>query len=238
MRGIGKDNGGFLYVLCCDTTDSHVLKFDSTFTPVRRTCKNAAEHFGEPYGMLVTSEYVLVCARAKKKICILDKELNFHRFIKCNDAPIGIAKIEDKYFFTTEAAICIIDQHDIDKVKERVKVENFECMMTENGGTEPFKSQIELRGICANEKYLYVTERDTSVGGRVLCLEYHEGQLNLKSVYENTCQECTPPKRCCPIVIAHHNGTIIYSQGGWDRKFHLQKIICNETESKTMIDEM
>ena len=228
VRGIGKDNNGFLYVLC-SSTNSKVLKFDKELNPVRKTNKTCAEHFGMAYGILVTDEHVFVCARGNQKVCILDLDLNLQYLLKLDFNPIGITKLNDKYFVTTKAAIGILDL-DIENMKFRVKMKTVLS-------TEQIKRGIALRGICSDNQYLYVTERDDKNGGRVLCLHYQENQLILKYVCRNSCQDCKS-KKCCPIVIAHHNGTIIYSQGSWERKFHILRLAYDGTTatSELIID--
>ena len=217
VRGIGKGDNGFLYVLCSGN-NSKVIKFDEDLNPVRKTNRSCAEHFGVAYGILVTDEHVFVCARVSQKVCILDLDLNLQYCLKLNVSPIGITKLNDTYFVTAIAAIGILDL-DIDNMKFRVKI----CQEMKTGlTTERFKPEIALKGICSDNQYLYVTERDHSNGGRILCLHYQENQLILKYFYQNSCQHCTPI--CCPIVIAHHNDAIIYSQGSWERKFHIRKL--------------
>ena len=225
VRGIGKDNYGFLYALC-SSTYSKVIKFDEELNPVRKTNRNCAEHFGEAYGILVTDEHVFVCARVSQKVCILDLNLNLQYFLKLNFNPIGITKLNDKYFVTTTAAIGILDV-DIENMKFRVKI----C-----GEMKTFKPGIVLRGICSDNQNLYVTESDQINGGRVLCLHYQENQLILKYFYPNSCQDCT--RNFCPIVIVHHNDTIIYSQGSYEGKFHIRRLAYdgNTATSEPIID--
>ena len=137
--------------------------------------------------------------------------------VTCRDRE-SFEKLNDTYFVTAIAAIGILDL-DIDNMKFRVKI----CEEMKTGlTTERFKPEITLKGICSDKQYLYVTERDHSNGGRILCLHYQENQLILKYFYQNSCQHCMP--NCCPIVIAHHNDAIIYSQGSWERKFHIRRL--------------
>ena len=269
VRGIGKDDEGFLYVLCSDVNNSQVWKLDHNFNPVRKTCNNTSRHLGQPYAMLVTSNSVLVTTRAQKKICILDKDLDLCRYLSFQDlTPIGIVRFRNKYFFTTESAICVIEKGFVEEVEDiypvikiyatlkngnlvtqniksgggikEIVVEKYEGVKTDYGVAN-FKSEdgIELRAICADDKYLYVTEKNenpNSDGGRVLCLDYRKGQLYLKHIYRNSCQECAPPNRCYPIVIAHHDSTIFFNQGRWESKFHLKK--WNGTKIETVFDEL
>ena len=233
VRGIGEDKYGFLYFLCSGT-NSKVLKFDQELNPVRKTNRSCAEHFGVAYGILVTDEHVFVCARVNQKVCILDLDLNLQFCLKFDDInPIGITKFNDKYFITTTAVIGILDI-DIENMKFRVK----KCGKMKTGlTTEQFQPGIELRGICSDNQYLYVTERDDSNGGRILCLHYQENKLILNYSHRTSCQDCKSNK-CCPIVIVHHNGTIIYSQGGWKRKFHIRRLAYDGTAatSEPIID--
>ena len=232
VRGIGKDKNGFLYVLC-SSTDSKVFKFDEDLNPVRKTNIHCAEHFGVAYGILVTDEHVFVCARVYQKVCILDLNLNLRYFLKLSFDPIGITKCNDKYFVTTRAAIGILD---IDIEKKKFKVKKCEKMKTDLS-TEQFKPGIELRGICSDNQYLYVTERDDSNGGRILCLNYQENKLILNYFYPTSCHVCQS-EECCPIVIVHHNGAIIYGQGSWKHKFHIRRLSYDGTTatSDTIID--
>jgi hypothetical protein len=227
VRGIGKDNYGFLYVLCSDN-NSEVLKFDEELNPVRKTNIHCAEHCGEAYGILVTGEHVFVCARLSQKVCILDLDLNLKYLLKLSFEPIGITKLNDEYFVTARAAIGILDLN-FDKMTFTVKI----CRKMKIGRTNKwFKPRIAFRGICSDNQYLYVTERDRSNGGRVLCLHYQENQFILKYVCPNSCHVCQSEK-CCPIVIVHHNGTIIYSQGSWGRKFHILRLAYDGTTAKS-----
>ena len=232
VRGIGK-NDCFLYVLC-SCTYSKVFQFDEELKPVRKTNEDSAKHFGEAYGILVSDEHVFVCARAKQKVCILDLKLNLQFCLKFDEInPIGITKFNDKYFVTTTAAIGILDL-DIENMKFRVKrCGKMKTVLT----TEQFKPGIELRGICSDNQYLYVTERDESNGGRILCMHYQENKLILNYFHQTSCQDCKSNK-CCPIVIVHHDGTIIYGQGSWKHKFHIRRLSYDGTTatSDTIID--
>ena len=232
VRGIGKGDNGFLYVLCSGN-NSKVIKFDEELNPVRKTNRSCAEHFGVAYGILVTDEHVFVCAHVNQKVCILDLDLNLKYFLNLSFNPIGITKLNDKYFVTNKAAIGILDI-DIENKKFRVK----NCGEMKTGlTTKRFKPGIALRGICSDNQYLYVTEKDEENGGRVLCLHYQENQFILKYVCRNSCQDCKSNK-CCPIVIVHHNDKIIYSQGSWGRKFHILRLAYDGTTatSETIID--
>ena len=174
------------------------------------------KQIGAVQNILVTDEHVFVCACANQKVCILDLNLNLRYFLNLSFEPIGITKLNDKYFVTTRAAIGILDI-DIENMKFRVK----NCGEMKTGlNTKQFKRGIALRGICSDNQYLYVTERDQPNGGRILCLNYQENQFILKYFCRNSCQDCKS-KKCCPIVIVHHNDTIIYSQGSWESKFHI-----------------
>ena len=218
VRGIGKDIHGYLYILC-SSTSSKVLKFDNELNPVKKTSSQCGEYFGEAFGMLVTSEYVFVCAHVKQKICILDLDLTLHHLLEVEFNPIGITKLHNKYFVATRGAIQVMD---INFDEKNFKVKKYEKMKSD-GKMDNFIPKVELRGICADDNYLYVTERDESSGGRILCLDFDEKDFILKYFHKNCCADCTENK-CCPIAIAHHNDMILYSQGSYAHKFHLLRL--------------
>ena len=227
VRGIGKGDNGFLYVLCSGN-NSKVIKFDEELNPVRKTNRSCAEHFGVAYGIMVTDEHVFVCARVYQKVCILDLNLNLRYFLKLSFDPIGITKLNDKYFVTTRATIGILDI-DIENMKFRVK----NCRKMKTGLiNKRFKRGIALREICSDNQYLYVTEKDEKNGGRILCLHYQENQLILNYFYPTSCQICQSEK-CCPIVIVHHNDKIIYSQGSYEGKFHILRLVYDGTKARS-----
>ena len=227
VRGIGKGDNGFLYVLCSGN-NSKVIKFDEDLNPVRKTNRSCAEHFGVAYGILVTDEHVFVCARVYQKVCILDLDLNLKYFLKLSFDPIGITKLNDKYFVTTRATIGILDI-DIENMKFRVK----NCGKMKTGLiNKRFKRGIALREICSYNQCLYVTEKDEKNGGRILCLHYQENQLILNYFYQTSCQ-IYQSEKCCPIVIVHHNDKIIYSQGSYEGRFHILRLVPDGTKARS-----
>jgi hypothetical protein len=88
VRGIGKDNYGFLYVLC-SSTDSKVLKFDEDLNPVRKTNRSCAEHFGVAYGILVTDEHVFVCVRG------IGKDNYGFLYVLCSSTDSKVLKFDE-----------------------------------------------------------------------------------------------------------------------------------------------
>ena len=182
--------------------DSEVLKLNKTLKfKIKSKC---AEHLGTAYGILVTPEYVLVCSRTNKLICVLDLCLEFCFNIQlqeiCEDTfdPFAIATVKNKYFVTGIASIVAFD---IDFAEEKPK----DGIMFTNveGNAKLFEPQFKLRGICASDRYLYVTQikEDKSCGKSLLCLEFDGKRLKYvceKSDYSNNCSsECC--KKCCPL---------------------------------------
>ena len=233
IRGIGKDDNGYLYVLC-SATMSKVVKFDEKLNPVRKTSSSCGKYFGVAYGILVTPEYVFVCARLNQKICILNLDLKLMYCLKVDFNPIGIANLHNKYFVLARGAIGVME---INFEQEKFEIKKYENNVKSDGKAEYFKLRVEFRGICADDKYLYVTERDYLTGGRVLCLDFDGKEFILKYFLQNSCKDCT--QNCSPIVIAQNKGTIIYSQGSWfGGNFHLLRLKYDGTTatSETFID--
>ena len=219
VRGVGKDDHGNLYVLC-SSNKSKVIKLDKNLNPVRKTSSSCGKYFGVAFGILVTPAYVFVCARLSQKICILDLNLKLLYCLRVGFNPIGITKLHSRYFVASRGVIGVME---INFEQKKFQVKTYRNMKSD-GGTECFKPNVEFRGICADENYLYVTERDDSTGGRILCLEFDKKQFVLKYFYQTFCKDCKE-KKCCPIVITHHKGTIIYGQAkSWGGNFHLLRL--------------
>ena len=232
VRGIGKDQEGNLYVLCSGA-DSQVFKLDSNLKPLCKTHDRSAEYFGEAFGMLVTPDWVFVCSPNRKKVCILDLCLNHHfNLSSLKYGPNGIAKQNDRYFVVSDHAVTVIDiNFETKSFKENI----FEDMIMNDGSTESF---YQLRGICATKEHLFVTEKNMSTGGRLMCLKFDEGQMKcVDAVYcAKNCQSCST--KCCPVVITHNNGKIHYCQGSYGEMFHILQATLNGTsiESKKLFD--
>lgn len=236
VRGIELDQeGNYLYVLC-SRADSQVFKLDKNLEPLCKTNDASGEHFGEAFGLLVTSDWVFVCSPNKKKVCVLDLCLNHHYNLNMSDFnPYGIIKYNETYFAISKTAIAIID---IDFENMILQVNKFGNMKRNDGSTEPFNTLAKLRGICATEEHLYVTERDASTGGRLLCLKFDEGQMKYVNAIQcaKNCQSCST--KCCPVVVTQHNGIIHYSQGSYGEMFHILQATLNGNlnESKKLFD--
>ena len=115
---------------------------------------------------------------------------------------------------------------DINFSQKRFKCTMYNCMMSP-GKAEHFKGTVNLRGICNNGLYLYVTEKGSN--GQLLCLEFSEDKDQLLFVdAENNCtKHCSPGScspGCSPVVVVHHEGNIYYSQGTRERKYHIIKV--------------
>ena len=219
IRGIGKDDAGNFYVLC-SKPDSQVFKLNENFEIVQKSSNDYGEFLGEAYGMLVISEYVLVCANKEKYLCVLDLNLKLQHNLSLPFLPVGIARFQNKYFVTGIAVIAVCD---IDLVEGKINVLYKE--------SKPFTPMAKLRGICASDSYLYVVENDDdkSRGGRLLCLQLEERELKLvweeKDFSGNCRSECSEiSKKCRPTVVVYHNETLYYSQGCYGKMSHIVKV--------------
>ena len=229
VRGIGESNG-FIYVLCSGA-DSKVVKLNEHFEVVKQSSDECGKHFGEAFGMLVTSQDVLVCAERNKQICVLDLNLEFcFNLDKLNFGPVGIATFQNHYIVTAIGTIEIID---IDFDKKALKIHIFESM-TKEGVSTPFKENIKFRGVCCSDKYIYVTQKlQNGPGLPMLCLQFDEKKHKLNYICEVTefstiCDELN--EECCPVIPFYHNNTIFYSQGSYGIKFHIIKATHNHGE--------
>ena len=215
VRGIGKDNKSFIYVMCSGST-SQVLKFTKDLTPVAKTSDQCAQHFGELYGLLVTSEWVFVCANKNQKLCILDISLKLCHVLNLSFNPIAIAQFHDQYFVTTKADIRIIDF-------------NFKGKEFQEIGCVPtniFNSGVDLRGICASKQHIYVIENDRINKGRLLCFKFEQGCLEcvyVKNTFSEYCSKGCSPK-CSPIALVYNDETVYYTQGYFGHNFHIMKL--------------
>ena len=93
-------------------------------------------------------------------------------------------------------------------------------------GENIFKRNLKLRGICASKDYLYVIQFGRS--GRFLCLKYHKDKNNIECVYadKNRTRFCSKDchEQCSPVALTYHDGKIYYSQGYYERKFHIVQV--------------
>lgn len=218
-RGIGTDNEGNLYV--AESAKSRIVKFDNDLNAVCMTSSYDRTTFSRPFGILVTDQYVFACDSTEKQICIFDRNLNLSFKIKHNllRFPTDITAFNGKYFVTSKDEIVIID---IDFKKRKFKAHIINKMiLTKRDIAKSFKS---VRGICASQHYIYVTER----AGRVLCLEYNAQRVQLNYVAHLT--------DIFPAVIAHHDGTTVCSKSisssdnsneAYNFTFRISKIIHN-----------
>ena len=208
IRGIGRDNSNNIYVV--DSLNSRVIKFDSSFTPLRKMSR-----IREPFGIHVTETgYVFICDNRNNKISILNEKMDLcydinHRGLLID--PTDITELDGTYFVTTYTAIVAIDVDFQEKSFEARKIE--EIMI--DGKATPFSVENELRGICADHQYLYVTESRN----RLLRLEYDvlSGQLK----YAGSLNDCSP------IVVASHNGVVYFSRTVPDGRCYISQVTTN-----------
>ena len=231
VRGIGKDSDGYFYA-SDSLSGNRVIKFDKNWNPLRKTNRLATELLDAPYGIYVERLHIFVCA--KDKICILDNNLKICYTFKLQLCPIDITKFKGSYFVTSKSAIMVIDI-DLSKLKFTKKV--FDSIIMPGRSTETFNKDCDLRGICATDKYLYVTEKGPS--GRLLCLDYDEGKLRFIAADESCAKHCSQScsKNCSPVVVAEYKGKIYYSQGTHERKYHIVRVTHGaHLESKKIFD--
>ena len=207
VRGIGKDNTYNLYVV--DSSNWRVLKFDTNLIPQRKTC-STAKVIQEPYGILVTDKYIVVCGHEENKISIFHDNLDLCCHINPKNiliSPTDITVLDGIYFVTAYAAIVAIT---IDFDKQTFDALKIGCMI-ENRKFQQFSVEIQLRGICAGDKYLYVTETT----GRLLCLKYDKEKKKLHYISS---------MQCSPINVAHHNGTVYFSRKTSQGDYYIAKV--------------
>ena len=207
IRGIERDASSNTYVV--DSLNSRILKFDSEFNLIYKTCS-----ISEPFGILVRNNRVYICDNRKNKITILNDSLDLCFDIKRTDLlidPTDITELDGTLFVTTYTAIVAIDVDFDTKSFEARKIKK----MVKDGKMESFNEDNELRGICADSEYLYVTESK----GRLLRLKYdrESGQLNFTGEL----------KDCSPVVVACHNEVIYFSRIAQDGRCYISKLAIN-----------
>ena len=213
LRGISR-NGNCFYVL--DKVKEQVLKYSSNWMPLRKISM-----FNDPYGILAHGEIVLVCDTKNHRVCVLDDELNHLFDIPDIQEPMGIAVYKDKYFVTSRqkdyGSIVILDIN----VKNRV-YEYCTCLVKKKFGRT-------IRGICATEKYLYITELE----GRILCLEYVSKLSPMWDTLECVAEHKFKDQRV--VDIAHDDSNHIYfTMKDKENKCSLEQIFHNERKSMTI----
>ena len=202
LRGIQYYNGCFYVV---DKGKEQVLKYSSNGQLLRKTCP---VFVNDPYGIHVHQDYVFVCDTKDHRVRVLDLELNHCFDIPDIQEPMDITYFDGLYFVTSRylhfGAIVILH---IDFSSKK-----YTCAFIKNADNTHFGRTI--RGICANDEFLYVTERGhpfiPQYGGRILCLELQKipcrPWYQLKCVCEFTTQENTH----LPIDIACDSDDVIY----------------------------
>jgi hypothetical protein len=212
IRGIGRDDDGNFYVSDC--FQWRILKFDKDWNLLRQNFLKTPAACIEPYGILVTSQYVFVCAHQKQQIWILNHTLDllYKLSLPLNFSPTDITILDNTYFVTTKSAIVMIniDFNEGSFARTSMTVENI-------------NPESELRGICVKNQHLYVTEKGAP--GRLLCFNF-DGQLKRVAAYS-----VSEP----PAAIAHHNGRVYYGQGNLDAKFSIQEITRRDQTLKTNV---
>ncbi|CAI8042478.1 hypothetical protein GBAR_LOCUS23575 [Geodia barretti] len=226
IRGIAKYGKNFYVV---DSLNRRVLKFDSKWNPVSRTSRRSTKNglvLSEPYGIYINGEYVFVCARRSKKICIFDHELNLRYSIKhhhLESGPIDITFFDGKFFVTIKSAIIVLE---IDFERKTYKICKKSGILMDNK-PEPFNAGLELRGIAASDKYLYVTE----TGGRLLCLWYHP--TNYQLVYTDSIPQCSP------VVVVYDAGCVYYSRRKNKKgRFAISRVVHDSSMNKMTYEDI
>ena len=212
FSGIGRDDSGNTYIV--DSLNSRVPKFDDRFTALRKTCSKSRV-IREPFGILVTTDYVSVCANRENRICVLNHNLDLVFDIKQRGLiidPSDITELDGTFFVTTYAAIVAID---INFQTRSFKARKIKKMMIDGAKPECFSDDKELRGICAHHQHLYVAEYK----GRILCLRYDvSGHLH----YVDSIKDCSP------LVVACHSGTVYFSRSTPKNESYIAKITKDE----------
>ena len=200
-----------------DSVNSRVLKFDDNFNPMQKTCDKCNTIFINAFGILVEADRILVCAKRKNQICVLNHDLDLLCNIKLKiHDPIDITKIGENYLVSTKGAILRIN---FDIEKRSVNVVKYKSFKNGNEN-EDFKDDLELRGICAKGEYLYVSEQHES--GRLLCLKFVNEELKYVDAI---------PK-CAPNAVTEHRNKVYFSKGVFGRNFSIVEITHEEQDMK------
>ena len=221
IRGIGMDNKGYLYV----AANSKVFRLNKdNMKPVRKTHHESSNHLQEAYQLIVVPkyEYVLVCSNKKRKICIFDYDLKLCFYLTLNFQPNGIAILHDRYFVVGKGTVATIN---IDFESKKYYTMEWKQMKV-GGDFESFQEQANLRGICASNDYLLVTEVNENSSGRLLCLQVTDDQLECVAIKNKFSEHCIDgcTEGCSPVVVTHSNGADYYSQGYFNKNFHIVKV--------------
>ena len=224
VRGITKDKNGYYYVVE-HSPKYHVIKFDGDWNPLRTTNKEGLDLLYDPHGIFIDEDIERIFVFSKNRICILNTDLTICYEFTLQPSPMFITKHKDRYFVATEAAIIIIN---IDLDNDNLNFEGQICssiIMPNGENVFEIGENLILRGICASENYLYVIQFGGS--GRFLCLKYHKNNV-IEYVYadENCTRFCSKAchKQCSPVALTYHNGKIYYSQGYYEKKFHIVRV--------------
>ena len=196
LRGIQYYDGSFYVV---DKGEQQVLKYSSNGEKTSLRCLN------DPYGIYVHQKYVLVCDSKNHCVRVLNEELTLWFSIPDIQEPMDITYFKGLYFVTSRysstGAIVILD------IDLPSKTYTLKLLITE---VDSISFCSHIRGICANNEYLYVAERGypLEVGGRILCLEYDPSGCKLKYVSEFTTQDNTH----LPLdIVCDSDNTVYYS---------------------------
>ena len=222
VRGIAKDSEGNYYVV--ETSPEHrIIKFDKNFEPLKRSNKEAHDFLLNPHGIFVDKgkqedeDKIFVCSEQKCTVCILNTDLKICYKFELKYSPRFITKFDNEFAVTTfKDGIIIIN---IDLIKLKYKGRRHKSILLSGGSTERF-GQCELWGICSGQDVIYVAEHGQS--GRLLCLKYNKNRLYYADSEKNRkgiCSGCSP--KCSPLALAYHDGKVFYSQGNYEKKFHI-----------------
>ena len=67
--------------------------------------------------------------------------------------------------------------------------------------------------------------------GRFLCLKYHKNNIECVYADENCIRLCSKDchEQCSPVALAYNAGKVYYSQGYYEKKFHIVKVTHGKT---------
>ena len=211
----------------------HVIKFDGDWKPLRKSNQKAMGLLYDPHGIFIDEDIQRIFVCSKNRICILNTDLTICYKFMIKPSPMFITKHKDKYFVATEAAIIIItiDLHNL-------KFEGQICssiIMPNGENIFKVREDLTLRGIYASKNYLYVIQFGGS--GRFLCLKYHKNNIECVYADENCTRFCSKDcdEQCSPVALTYHDGKIYYSQGYYEKKFHIVQVTHGKTFESTKL---
>ena len=222
VRGITKDKNGSYYVVE-HSPKHHIIKFDGDWKPLRKSNQNAVGLLYDPHGIYMDEDIEKIFICSENRICILNTDLTICYEFRLQPSPMFITKHKDKYFVATKAAIIIITI-DLDNLNFEEQICS-SIIMPNGENLFNIRENLILRGICASKNFLYVIQFGGS--GRVLCLKYHNNNIECVYADENCTRFCSKDchDQCSPVALAYHDGKVYYSQGYYERNFHIVQVM-------------